>query len=380
MDPLLRKALGAADAPVTPACMDAEQLAAWSEGTLAADDAAAIESHLSTCGRCQAMAAVFSQIEPAAPVAVPFWRRRFVGWLIPLTAVATVAILWTLRPRVPDLPVPTQVAQIQAQPAPAPLPVAEAKTTEKPALPVRAVPSPPPPPPSSGPPQPKLFVAPPTSNAAPPPVAAAAPIPPPAPVPPPPQPVTANATATADVTRAGGAAFRSAAGVNEAPAGMIEIVAPPLATAQAAGGAGGGGRGGGGARGAGFGGRGVASSSSSSAPPPVRWRILPTDVVERSTTDGASWQPIVIDPPATLTGGVAASSTVCWLIGRGGVVFRSVDGIHFDRVTFPEAVDLTSIRSTGAAQASVTTADGHVFVTIDGGLTWRLQGFQTASF
>jgi hypothetical protein len=61
-------------------------------------------------------------------------------------------------------------------------------------------------------------------------------------------------------------------------------------------------------------------------------------------------------------------------------VFRSVDGIHFDRVTFPEAVDLTSIRSTGAAQASVTTADGHVFVTIDGGLTWRLQGFQTASF
>ena len=113
---------------------------------------------------------------------------------------------------------------------------------------------------------------------------------------------------------------------------------------------------------------------------PVRWRILPTNAVERSTTDGASWQPIVIDPRATVTGGVAASSTVCWLIGRAGVVLRSVDGIHFDRVTFPEAVDLASIRSTGAAQASVTTADGRVFVTIDGGLTWRLQGFQTASF
>jgi photosystem II stability/assembly factor-like uncharacterized protein len=124
----------------------------------------------------------------------------------------------------------------------------------------------------------------------------------------------------------------------------------------------------------------VPPPSPSSAPPPVRWRILPSKAVERSTTGGASWEPIVIDPPATLTGGVAASSTVCWLIGRAGVVLRSVDGIHFDRVTFPEAVDLASVRSTGAAQAGVTTADGRVFVTIDGGLTWRLQGFQSSSF
>jgi hypothetical protein len=388
MDPLLRKALGAADVPVTPACVDAERLAAWSEGALPADDASAVELHLSTCGRCQAMAAVFSQIAPDAPVTVPFWRRRFVGWLIPLAAVATAAMLWIARPRVTDLPAPTHTAQVQPQNTPAALPppaipdrrpevTAEAKVTPPPSSPAAAasnaratspasaaVPAPPPPPPPQ-PPQPKLFVAPPTSNAAPPAVATAAPIPPPAPTPPPPPPVTA----TADATRPAGAAFRSAVAANEAATGIIEIVAPSLATAQsvvsAAGGAGG--RGGGGGRGA-------------AAPSPVRWRILPTNAVERSTTGGASWQPIVIDPPATLTGGVAASSTVCWLIGRGGVVLRSVDGIHFDRVTFPEAIDLVSIRSTGAAQASVTTADGRVFVTIDGGLTWRLQGFQTSSF
>jgi hypothetical protein len=370
MDPLLRKALGAADAPVTPACVDAERLAAWSAGTLAADDAAAVESHLSTCGRCQAMAAVFSQIEPAVPATVPFWRRRFVGWLIPLTAVATAVALWIARPRVPDLPLPTQVAQVQPQNTPAPLPPPPVGATSNaratPAPPV-AVPAPTPPPPASQPPQPKLFVAPPTA-------ASAAP-PPPAYAPPPVQ----GATATADITRPAGAVFRSTGAANEASGGIIEIVAPSLATAQAAvpagagaaaGGAGRGGAGGGGSRGAAGGGQAA----------PVRWRILPTNAVERSTTGGASWQPIVIDPPANLTGGVAASSTVCWLIGRGGVVLRSVDGIHFDRVTFPETVDLASIRSTGAAQASVTTADGRVFVTIDGGLTWRLQGFQTASF
>jgi len=108
---------------------------------------------------------------------------------------------------------------------------------------------------------------------------------------------------------------------------------------------------------------------------PVRWRILHTHAVERSTTGGASWEPVAIEPPASLTSGVATSPTVCWLIGRGGAVYRSVDGIHFDRVAFPEPVDLASVRSTGAAQANVTTADGRVFGTVDGGLTWRLQGF-----
>jgi len=375
MDPLLRKALGAADAPLTPACVDAERLAAWSESALPADEAASVELHLSTCGRCQAMASVFSRIEPEAPATVPFWRRRFVGWLIPLTAVATAAILWIARPRVPDLPAPTQGAAVQSQFAPAPLPppTVPESTPRVAVAPPSPAPVPPPPPPSQ-PPQPKLFTAPPTANAAPPAVAAAAPTPPPpAYVPPPPQSATAMVAATADATRPAGAAFRSAGTVSEQTIGIIEIIAPSFATAQAAGGAGGAGRG---ARGGGAGG-GVRPAD---AAPPVRWRILPTNAVERSTNAGASWDPIVIDPPLKLTGGVAASPTVCWLIGRGGVVLRSVDGIHFDRVTFPEAVDLASIRSTGAAQASVTTADGRVFVTIDGGLTWRLQGFQTSSF
>jgi hypothetical protein len=42
---------------------------------------------------------------------------------------------------------------------------------------------------------------------------------------------------------------------------------------------------------------------------------------------------------------------------------------------FPEAVDLAGIQATDARNASVKTVDGRTFVTPDGGLTWRLQGF-----
>src|SRR4029079_7188274 len=116
------------------------------------------------------------------------------------------------------------------------------------------------------------------------------------------------------------------------------------------------------------------------APPGLaRWRILPSGKVERSTDGGSTWDAIALDPPAPLTGGTAPTASICWLIGRAGVIYRADDVVHFLRVTFPAAVDLVLIRATGAAQASVTTADGRVFTTADGGLTW-LQGFPPSAF
>ena len=375
MDPLLRKALGASDTPVTPACLDAERLAAWSEGALPAADVAAIESHLSTCGRCQAMAAVFSRIEPQAPAATPLRSRLSVRWLIPLTVAAAAVLVWIAWPRNPDLSAPTQVARVEPQTDSVPLPPVGPPPVAGAEKQSRATPPPPPPPPP--PPAARRSTPPASAVAEPPTKVAASPAvvaPKPAAVAPPPTPTyvppVQATTTTADATRAAGAGLGSR-NLSEAT-GVIEIVAPSTVTAQTAvvGAAAGGGRG---ARGGGGGGR-------TTAPPPVRWHILPTRVVERSTDGGTSWEPLVIDPPAAVTGGVAASNTTCWLIGPKGVVLRSVDGVHFDRVTFPESVDLVSIRSTGAATASVTTADGRVFITIDGGLTWRLQGFATSSF
>lgn len=68
---------------------------------------------------------------------------------------------------------------------------------------------------------------------------------------------------------------------------------------------------------------------------------------------------------------MAPSASVCWLIGRGGVVLLTLDGLRFERVNFPETADLASIRATDARHATVTTTGGRAFTTTDGGASWR---------
>jgi photosystem II stability/assembly factor-like uncharacterized protein len=107
--------------------------------------------------------------------------------------------------------------------------------------------------------------------------------------------------------------------------------------------------------------------------------VLADGALQRSG-DGASWIPVAIDPPVVVLGGAAPSPTVCWLIARGGLVLRSTDGRTFSRVASPTIAELISIRAVNAQEASVTTADGRVLVTSDGGANWRLQGSPTSSF
>jgi photosystem II stability/assembly factor-like uncharacterized protein len=149
------------------------------------------------------------------------------------------------------------------------------------------------------------------------------------------------------------------------------------------GGGGGGGRGGGGR-----GGRGGAAAATTRseavfrAGVAVRWRVLGSGAVSRSTDNGATWTPIVIDPPAHVVGGAAPTAAVVWLIGREGVVLRSTDtgGTFERRVPVGPATEFTSIRASGAMTASVTTTDGRVYLTTDGGVSWRLQGSPAAAF
>ena len=59
-------------------CVDAETLAAWSEGTLGPGAARTVEAHLAHCEPCRSMLAVFARAAPGplVPVAVePIWRR-----------------------------------------------------------------------------------------------------------------------------------------------------------------------------------------------------------------------------------------------------------------------------------------------------------------
>ncbi|MBL8142639.1 MAG: zf-HC2 domain-containing protein, partial [Acidobacteria bacterium] len=63
LDELLRRAVPASSA-VTPACPDAEVLAAWADGGLDALAREAAEAHVADCGRCQAVVAMLVASEP----------------------------------------------------------------------------------------------------------------------------------------------------------------------------------------------------------------------------------------------------------------------------------------------------------------------------
>jgi photosystem II stability/assembly factor-like uncharacterized protein len=148
----------------------------------------------------------------------------------------------------------------------------------------------------------------------------------------------------------------------ESPLPLVEIVSANAPVQQPGLGRVGAGRGGG-----------IVGALATPAPA-MRWRIVQSNRVERSANGGTSWAAAAInpvDPPVILTGGASPSASVCWLIGRGGVVLLTNDGLRFDRVSLPEAVDLSAIRAIDGRQATVTTADGRMFTTTDAGQTWR---------
>jgi photosystem II stability/assembly factor-like uncharacterized protein len=103
----------------------------------------------------------------------------------------------------------------------------------------------------------------------------------------------------------------------------------------------------------------------------VRWRIVASAIVERSTDGGATWQAQSTGTPVRLTAGAAPSPTICWIVGAGGIVLVTRDGGTWERVAVPEAIDLAAILAVDGSNATATAADGRVFVTTDGGKTWR---------
>jgi Putative zinc-finger len=404
----LRRADPGAIPPASPACVEAGLLAAWSERALTSEESREVEAHLADCARCQAMLAAFARAEPptAAAPAHAWWSMR---WLVPIAAAAAAIALavWVARSPavVPESPVDT-LARSEPQAAP-PIPLqadrvvanqgtqpparpeepqsfrrgaaprqaagagqqtkggtaakttaasgAVAQTAPPPAAP--PVPPPaaaaPPPPPATPPPPPPAMTPPPRG------VVGGIPRPPPAG-----NPVAAGAARAADETRSS-----TVAGLVVSEFGSDDSMTAASGIVGGFGGRGGGRGGGGGGGSRAGGGRGGGSIAPAS---PMRWRILSPGVVERSEDEGASWIPVPIEPAGPpVTGGVAPSRLVCWLVGREGLVLLTTDAEHFTRVAFPQAVDLASIRATNAREAAVTTTDGRTFTTSDGGQTWK---------
>ncbi len=418
-DALLRASLSRLPGGDAPAgCVDAETLAAWSERALPAPDAARIDAHLADCSRCQALLAAFVRTEPeaAAAATAPIWARwPTFKWLVPAaTLAATVVIVAVLTRETRDAALaPVQMARQEvsnAAPAPAQERPAEATADQAASLSDRAdaearsneirqsaagAPAPPitaPAAPAAPPPQSRPTLtdgAPNVSLGAAGQAAAAQTRPAP----------TADAekssakldsvqvtnipldrnrsyqalvVLTPGAQQEPGPGARSEAG---APAQrtvsfsnvVAEIVSAPRAAFAAAGSGGRAGRGRAGAA------RAAEAAAEAAALPntiPARWRILATGVVERSTNGGATWHAVTVDTRVLVSGGVSPSDLVCWLIGPGGTVVLSTDGLTLRRVPFPETTDLVSVAAENDRQATVTTADGRTFVTFDGGATW----------
>lgn len=373
-------------------CVDAETLAAWADRGLPAAEAAAVELHLSNCERCQQVLAAFVRSQPQAAVVIPFWSRPAVrlGAAGLAVAASVTLVVWTNRP--PSVPAPTAtVASSDLAPAapsliPAPPRSSGTRQAAQPPVPPAAAPG------RARQPEPSRQVEarrseparplPPAQVAAgvavaampPPVVLPPAPLPTAAP-PPPPVQVTAAAPPPPPVQVTAAAASKPTAIVIDAMAervspelATIDIVAPdPLATATRMA-----------ARG------GVAGGRGGGVLVPARWRILGGTRVQRSVDGGTTWT--VADLPSAqpfvLTAGSAASQNVCWLVGRDGAVFVTRNGLTFERISFPERVNLRSVQAIDALRAVVTTQDGRTFSTSDAGLTWvagssggLLQGF-----
>jgi hypothetical protein len=325
LEQALEQELRTATAPPTAACLDAETLAAWTDGGLDAAAMAIAEAHLSSCNRCQAMLGTFVRATPvAAPVAdvrgAPLWR-----WLAPFAAAAAAVTIWMV--------IPEQQERAQAPPA-----ATEPQRTEPPSAAPRADAT-----------RDQALQAP--ASAVPPPLA----------------PVTSDnrerqmADAVVPKEEAAKSAQESVALAAETMAGAAASAAPPAPAAPPAL-----------QRSARFA---DASLEIVSPDPMSRWRIVPTGV-ERSEDGGLTWIPV--RPPAgeVITGGAAPSRNTVWLIGRAGLVLITVDGFTFARVDLPERVDITSIVAGDARSATVTAADGRTFSTVDSGRNWRLNQAQ----
>jgi len=334
VDHLLRRTLQANGTSASPdMCLDAETLAAWADGVLPPGERAVVELHAAGCARCQALLAAMARTELMAAVPQRWWQRgRTLGWFIPLTAAATAAVLWFVVSPGPRSR-PAEMARA-ATPAPPSLPDARTldQLTPSPSVSSRLG---------------KLDQEQDKKKEQKLPVrakdreardesaplrkdrnaAASEPVPPAArPVP------AAPSAAAADSFRMSRA---------ERVVVAIDIVSPD---------------------------------------PASRWRVSGAGgVVQHSTDGGSTWIDRSTGVAAQLTAGASPSASVCWLVGRGGVVLLSVDGRTWQRRPFPEPTDLMAVRAVDAKTATVTTADGRTFSTKDGGLTWNAPPLQESS-
>jgi hypothetical protein len=331
-------------------CLDAETLAAFSEGALTADEQSAAEAHLADCSRCLAVVAAIVKTTPP-PVAVtrPSWLS--VRWIVPLATAAAAISAWILvqPPSTPPASAPEGALADAVQPREAPAqPQRDASAKSRIDALENKVESPPtqsrkeqdlarrnadrtPKPPAVS--LDKIAQAerqaleaasskPREARPASPPAAAAAPV--------------SNAAPRAEATDE--RVQQKLSAVAQLP---LTIVSPD---------------------------------------PAVQWRIRGRSV-ERSADVGKTWHQQPTGTTVDLLAGAAPSANVCWIVGRSGVVLLTTDGSNWRRLDFPDpSIDLVSVSARDGLEATVTAANGRRYRTTDGGRTWTLQENPAAPF
>ena len=114
------------------------------------------------------------------------------------------------------------------------------------------------------------------------------------------------------------------------------------------------------------------TASIASPDPSIRWRIGRAGSIQYSSNGGVSWEPTATGVSVDLSAGSSPAPLVCWVVGRAGTVMLTVDGRRWQRVAFPENVDVIAVEASDARTALVRTAAGRAFRTADGGATWTL--------
>ncbi|MDO8681461.1 MAG: hypothetical protein Q7R30_23335 [Acidobacteriota bacterium] len=301
LDQALKATLGrGADAPITPACLDAETLAAWMDGGLDAQSVAMAEAHAANCARCQALIGTLARATPevAANSASPvrLWR----WWLAPLAAGAAAVTLWMVVPA-DRYSAPLQKKEIQVAPESPPAPARDAVAPAPADLKNAA--------PSAGKDQPvpgKLADSAARAN-------------------------SATGTAAFDESKRKAEALMKA----DTAAERRDRAEPRALEEQGA------------------------AKAAAPAPPAAAPAI------------GQLRAQVALPSGVQITSTSSPSPTTTWFVGRAGVVLLTIDGKTVTRLPFPETTDLTAITATDARVAVVTTIDGRIFRTDDGGKTWR---------
>jgi hypothetical protein len=285
IDILLNRHLhGRTTASAHSACIDADAIAAWSEGRLSADEAARVEAHLATCASCQEMLAVFARTDPSAAATPLLWQRWRLQWAVPIAAAATAIAIYVSLPDRPEQSPAHEVAVAT--------------------IPQRAPESPPPPSASADsapPPQGKsdtdvqdlksarartgLETKTRADEA---------------------DRLTARTAPEASFSDAGSAAAKAAeeraAAAPQAQNRALDSVARQEAFQRAA-----------------------APVEIVSPDPLVRWRIIPPGRLERSTNAGKTWEPVTLPETFNVVTVRAISPTAARLIADDGRQFRTED-------------------------------------------------------